>query len=591
MPALSKLVSICLASAALLAVFASAASAAVGDLDLVSWPGEPTLSSHPGHSATEPSISDDGRYVAYKLTYFADTPGSCCTDATNIVVRDLVTGEVEVASRAAGVDGEIGDRDSANPAISGNGRYVVFESDSRNLLGPAHPTLGYGIFRKDLQTGEVKTVVVGQWGQRDPDISDDGRWVSYTGRYNNSDDDSTYVMDMNDGSYEAVSRGNGAGDTQSGFFSGLSSISGDGSTISFFSFNSFDAHGVGGTYVRNRVAQTTEMVSLGDGAAGTPFDPVSARPSSLSTNGRIVAFGGYPSGWIDGVGWPPSQIYVRNRDTDTTELVSRPTGADTDQFENGGMNPSISGDGRYVAFDVDGHEVRDLSTDEWQRAIVVRDTLLDTTTEISVNAAPEALEPDGTASTPMITADGTYAVFRSNSSTISIDDDPLFGNIFRKDLLGGATASSTGPTLPGPKHVDPPEEEEEEPEVPYEPPVDQQPRVIPPAVLNGFLAGEQTRRLLRNLAVKVVCTPRPCSVTPRSQVLRINGRSAGKLRFTGKTSPSPSLNKFGFTLTKKQYEQARKALKKRKSVKVDFSFYVLGIAQTTTIEIPIKLKR
>ncbi|WP_214627371.1 S-layer homology domain-containing protein [Paenibacillus agaridevorans] len=78
------------------------------------------LLSRAGGEAGAPSISNDGRWVAY-------------ADGGRIYLHDRQSGETRLVSRAAGGTNE--DGSSSYPAISGNGGIVAFVSDSTNLEG------------------------------------------------------------------------------------------------------------------------------------------------------------------------------------------------------------------------------------------------------------------------------------------------------------------------------------------------------------------------------------------------------------------------------------------------------------------------
>ena len=78
-----------------------------------------------------PSISADGRYVAFASNAGNLIAGDANFQTTDIFVKDLVTGEVMLANWQ-GVSANAG---SYEPALSGNGRFVAFESDATNLVG------------------------------------------------------------------------------------------------------------------------------------------------------------------------------------------------------------------------------------------------------------------------------------------------------------------------------------------------------------------------------------------------------------------------------------------------------------------------
>jgi Tol biopolymer transport system component len=126
----------------------------------------------------QPSISADGRYVAFHSTATNLVSGD--TNALpDIFVRDRQTGTTYLLSRdSAGGEG------SAEPAISGDGRYVTFNSDATNLVS-GDTNGAYDIFVRDRQTGTTTLVsrssagVVGDEGSAEPAISGDGRYVAF----------------------------------------------------------------------------------------------------------------------------------------------------------------------------------------------------------------------------------------------------------------------------------------------------------------------------------------------------------------------------------------------------------------------------
>ena len=81
--------------------------------------------------SANPAISGDGRYVA-----FNSAATNLVNDDTNwqsdVFVHDRVTGITERVSVAS--DGRQGDDFSANSAISDDGRYVSFDSAATNLV-------------------------------------------------------------------------------------------------------------------------------------------------------------------------------------------------------------------------------------------------------------------------------------------------------------------------------------------------------------------------------------------------------------------------------------------------------------------------
>lgn len=134
-----------------------------------------------GHSR-QPSVSGDGRYVA-----FESRAGNLVPDDYNgeydVFVTDRVKGTITRVSTAA--NGEEADEASEMPTISADGRYVAFASVATNLV-PGDTNDVLDVFVKDLVTGAVvRANVTASGAQVDnvgdfPRISADGRHVSFT---------------------------------------------------------------------------------------------------------------------------------------------------------------------------------------------------------------------------------------------------------------------------------------------------------------------------------------------------------------------------------------------------------------------------
>ncbi len=134
-----------------------------------------------GYSVDNISIGGNGSYVAYV------TREDVVSDDTNnfyqdIYVYDRNTGENRLVS--ADSSGIVGIYGGDSPAISEDGRYVVFESSSTNLIDNDTNHVS-DIFLHDLTTGETIRVSVGSSGEellsgsRRPSISADGRYISF----------------------------------------------------------------------------------------------------------------------------------------------------------------------------------------------------------------------------------------------------------------------------------------------------------------------------------------------------------------------------------------------------------------------------
>lgn len=132
-----------------------------------------------------PSVSADGRVVAFtsSATNLAAGVGNSGNEEIYATVYDAegnATVEL-VSSNAAGV---VADSYSQGGVVSGNGRYVVFQSGADNLV-PGGGSSSSQIYRKDLVTGTVVLVSADAAGNAGTDsssdatISDDGNLVAF----------------------------------------------------------------------------------------------------------------------------------------------------------------------------------------------------------------------------------------------------------------------------------------------------------------------------------------------------------------------------------------------------------------------------
>lgn len=105
----------------------SGVHAAPGDTTRISVTSE---ESQANGSSRFPSMSDDGRFVAFESDAMNLSSGTLQRRA-QIFVRDVTSGATELVSVSS--SGAVGTGPSEDPAISGNGRYVAFASYAGNL--------------------------------------------------------------------------------------------------------------------------------------------------------------------------------------------------------------------------------------------------------------------------------------------------------------------------------------------------------------------------------------------------------------------------------------------------------------------------
>lgn len=128
--------------------------------------------------AASPVVSASGRYVAF-VTLAALSPIDT-NGLADVYVFDRITGTTTLASVTSA--GGAGNGNSISPGISGNGRYVVFQSTSSNMAPDDNDTAN-DIFVRDLVAGTTTLVsnvpALPNFESRDPAISADGEYIVF----------------------------------------------------------------------------------------------------------------------------------------------------------------------------------------------------------------------------------------------------------------------------------------------------------------------------------------------------------------------------------------------------------------------------
>ena len=367
------------------------------------------------------------------------TAGALLVASLALPVEAQVTARVSVTS--SGTQGQGG---SEEPSISGDGRYVAFESSSPDLV-PGDGNIISDIFVRDRFIGTTQRVSVDPGGasgnsdSRSPSISSDGRYVAFHSQASNlvagdsNGHPDVFVRDRLSGTTERVSVDSGL--TQGNNYSNVPSVSDDGRFVAFASNASNlvagDTNGFLDVFVRDRLAGTTERVSVDSN--GGQADHISNLPS-ISSDGRFVAFHSMASNLVGGDSNGAEDVFVRDRLMGTTERVSVDSGGA--QANGTCQAPSISSDGRYVAF---RSEASNLVAGDTNGAtdVFVRDRLMGTTARASVGAG--GVQGTGPSYFPSVSDDGRFVAFNSPASNLVSGDTNGVEDIFVRDRQAGTT--------------------------------------------------------------------------------------------------------------------------------------------------------
>jgi Tol biopolymer transport system component len=321
-----------------------------------------------------PSISADGRFVAFS-SEATDLVPNDLNGVADVFVRDRVLGTTERVSVALAAGAEADGR-SFHSALSGDGRYVAFTSAATNLTNNPDFNGGLDVFVHDRTTHTTRLVSIGHpsgttagmtasGGSWSPAISADGRWVVF---YSGAGDllapgldanviVDAFVADLSNSTMTriSVSSAGAAADWHCGVsyeLPGGTSISNDGRFAVFTSeADNLVPNAISGlptTYVRDLVLGTTDIVAYL--MNGTPSLRESPYPA-ISADGRFVVFYSGDPNLVPGDSGNTYDAFVRDLVNATTERVSV-NSLGVPGFYSGPLQsvlvgkPSISADGR-----------------------------------------------------------------------------------------------------------------------------------------------------------------------------------------------------------------------------------------------------
>ena len=186
-------------------------------------------------------------------------------------------------------------------------------------------------------------------------------------------------------------------------------------------------------FVFDRTTAVTQRVSVATSGAQAAFG-CSSFGVSISADGRFVAFYSYAPNFVAGDANGTYDVFVRDRTNATTECVSVTRSGTLGN--HGGVSPSISTDGRFVAFESGS---TDLVANDTNGAadVFVRDRLTGTTARASVDTF--GAQANSGATSPAISADGRYIAFESFSTNLVAGDTNGKTDAFVRDCFSHTT--------------------------------------------------------------------------------------------------------------------------------------------------------
>ena len=365
------------------------------------------------------TFSGDGKFVFF----LSSAPNLVTNDHNGVLLdvfrRELATGNIALVSVRA--DGkESGNGQSTDFSVSADGRYVAFSSDASDLVA-GDGNGASDVFLRDLQLGETRLVSATAQGQpgnldsADPILSADGKFVLFdsyapdlvTGDNNQTQD--VFLRDVVAGTTVLVSaRADGAAAT--GASSALL-LSDDGEVIVFRSTATDLVAAVTGQnttdlYVRHRSTGVTTRIVLPGVPANPAKLPVLTYNHALSANGRYLAFRTdvvlvSQVQAFEGAWWFDLEQGTKVRASGTLAV--------------GGMGdddsgPVMTADGRTLAFETRTASLAPGVTKVWNA-----DTGLHSLDDLVLTEPPSFGEPSNSVS-PVLSADGALLAFQTDAA-------------------------------------------------------------------------------------------------------------------------------------------------------------------------------
>jgi Tol biopolymer transport system component len=376
-----------------------------------------------------------GGVRTYTVTYTAeDRHGN--TTTVQATVRVPKSGATLISRNSVPADGP-----SVGVAVTAHGDLVAFSSDAANLV-PHDSNEFRDVFVRNRTTQTTERVSVNSANQQangasySPAISGAGQFVAFSSAATNlvpgdgNGKVDVFVRDRAGGTTERVSLA-GVG-TEANGASGAPSISADGRLVAFHSLAtnlvSGDTNMVSDIFVRDRLTQSTERICGTVQADGFSITP------AISADGTVVAFASAATNLVPGDTNGRVDIFTCDRTTGALERIS--VSSSGDEADGHSFLPAISQDGRYVAF----KSLADNLVPDDHNALVdvfVRDRVAGTTERVSVSRIGG--DADEMSFPPSISYDGRFVAFGSFATNLVSGDVNDVSDVFVRDRQDDVT--------------------------------------------------------------------------------------------------------------------------------------------------------
>lgn len=451
-----------------------------------------TLVSHTSASATagaggdprHPTVSADGSVVAFLSRASDLVPGVTDTNGDHdVFLFDRASGANTLVSRSAAAPTTAGNRGAdtdSPPQVSSDGAWVAFAGKAGNAI----PGQGNNNFeRPDVFLFERATAALtmvshnnasatqdGNSTSEFPRLSADGRFVVYRSHSTNLVPGQTdtnwvddqiggpdmFLFDRTTGANTLLSGAGGSASATGNEPSRYPALSADGTLVAFSTAAEDLVPGVADLnmeddlILHDRQAGTSEVATLH--APGLPSGSAAegSRFLSASADGRFAVFLSQARNLVPGQTagrWPRMGVFLRDRQTGSTVLVSHAAGSATAMADADSSGAAISADGAWVVFasaatdlvagqnDVNQHDFH--SEDD----VFLYERATGTVTLVSHAAGSTTTTGSLGCDGMSISADGRYVAFACEAPDLIAGqvDDSRTGDVFLHDRVAGTT--------------------------------------------------------------------------------------------------------------------------------------------------------
>lgn len=417
------------------AIFCSAAPEAAAKKKKNKLPkGEPTRmtvapdGTPANHDSMHASTSSNARFTAFQSIAWNLVPGDAYHGSySQIEVFDRKKGKTTRVSW--GVNGKPANGYSTHPAISANGRFVAFLSNATNLVADPVPVVDFEVFlhdRKKAQTWRVSSGLDGQpsdAGAYIVSVSNDGRYVSFLSEATNlvpgdtNGKEDVFLVDRKAGTTTRVSvfpDGTEATEGSGSLLFEEAEVAPNGETVAFVSWAALvpeDDNVYRDVYLFDVASRTLRLaITTPDGVA--PYRGVET--ARFSANSRRVVCRSSSTDVLPELGDPQARHFVLDLKKDVVSL-----GFDG-LPQNGTGAPTVSNDGRFVAFY--GGDAYGAGETNDEIDVYVHDSKTGVTTRVSESKAD--VGGDSSSFDAMISGNGKFVLFSSRATNLVETPNP-----------------------------------------------------------------------------------------------------------------------------------------------------------------------